>query len=198
MTCSEFDRWYVSDSAQQQAALRRHAAACGRCAARLRLEQQIDQAARKLRPTAPPFAWEEILARHRAQERSGRSLPRLPLLARAAAAVLVLAALLYFGLRPRGSQPRSAELLSSAEARTISVEQLGLERRHQELLARSPAAASPLSPHEEEARHLDAAIEECRQALAMNQRHRHLRETLLDLQRRRNRLREAQAGEPPG
>jgi hypothetical protein len=163
-------------------------------AIRIRLadpEAALDAAARTAAPaapTSPPF--QELLARARAQEAGRRRVLRRRLLLLrggplvAAAAVVVLALLLTRERPEVGPSLLSAKQLAQSESVETRLAREGDELARK--VAGSPGAASDDGQALLEGLgFLDAAIGECRKALAENELHPQLRQQLADLSRQR-------------
>jgi hypothetical protein len=155
-------------------------------------DARIADAARALVRPAPAHLLAAIRAAARATP-AARRLRLVPRVVLAAAAALVAAVTLFFATRDGEAATSHPSLLTADALAQSERHEAALESRADRLAARvatDPAAAEDeaLAPLLEEVAFVDAAIDECKDALALSQAHTYLREQLLQLTTQRGDL----------
>ena len=199
MSCKELERYDRGE--MDEAEFMRHAASCPVCRQALQLDEEVLSLAESLRqPVEAPYLWsriEEALRRKRAEEqqlvqepqanrkqKSGRFSLRwrfLRVVPSAAALLIVVAIGIYFGLK--SAPPSSGLLADKALAR--------VEKKEQEYMKAIKDLEKQALPQMDDLNldfvflyrtrleTIDAQIEQCREALALNPANAHIRRYLI-------------------
>ncbi len=199
MSCKELERYDRGE--MDEAEFMRHAASCPVCRKALQLDEEVMSLVKSLRqPVEASHLWsriEEVLCEERAEEqqlvqesqvkkkqKSGRFSFRwifLRFVPAAAALLIVVGIGVYFGLK--SSAPSSGLLAQKALARVEKKEQeymraiKGLEK--QALPQMADLSLDFLFLYRTRLETIDAQIEQCREALALNPANAHIRRYLI-------------------
>jgi hypothetical protein len=199
MSCKELERYDQGE--MDEAEFARHAASCSFCQQALELDEEVMSLAKTLRqPVEAPRLWshiEEALRKEMAEEQrlapepQMKKKPRLEhpsfrwrflRLAAAAAALLVVAGIgIYFGLK--SSAPSSGLLAQKTLARVEQKEQEYLKAiedlENQALPRMVDLNLDLVFLYRTRLETIDAQIEQCREALALNPANAHIRRYLM-------------------
>jgi hypothetical protein len=199
MSCKELERYDRGE--MDEAEFMRHAASCPICRQALQLDEEVMSWAKSLKqPIEAPHLWsriEEVLLEERAEEqqlaqepqvekkkKSGRFSLRwrfLRIVPAAAALLIVVGIGVYFGLK--SSAPSSGLLAEKALARVEKKEQEYMraikDLEKQALPQMADLNLDFVFLYRTRLETIDAQIEQCREALALNPANAHIRRYLI-------------------